>query len=196
MGQSRQQPFPFAQQQQQQQQQQQYYQQQQQQQFQNGGMLMGMHPGQMRGTAYMPPPGHPGMPRQLMMNDPNHRGFRNVPPTMVTRPPLKAPTPPYPTRARPDFRKTVGKSAGRGGKTRRQAETDEFPWNRQLDFIKAREALKIGDTWDFSVYDKATIEAMNATRARNGPVLAKQEMQITLKQSKPSHVPHILSCPC
>jgi hypothetical protein len=192
MGQPRQQPFPFAQQQQQQQQQH-YYQHQQQQQFQNGGMVMGMHPGPMRGTSYMPQ-GHPGIPRPLMMNDPNNRGFRNAPPTMVTRPPLKAPTPPYPTRERPDFRKTVGKSAGRGGKTRRQAETDEFPWNRQLDFIKAREVLKTGDTWDFSAYDKATIEAMNATRLRNGPVLAKQEMEITMKQSKPLHIPHILSC--
>ena len=191
VGQPRQPPFPFAQQQQQQQQQ--YYHQQQQH-HQNGGMPMGMHPGPMRGTTYMPAQGHPGMPRQLMVNDPNNRGFRNAPPTIITRPPLKGPTPPYPTRTRPDFRKTVGKSAGRGGKTRRQAETDEFPWNRQLDFIKAREALKTGTPWDMSVYDKNTIASMEATRSRNGPVLAKQEMQITMKQSKSLHVPHTLDC--
>jgi hypothetical protein len=194
MGQPMQQPSTFAQHQhhqqhQQQQQHQHYYQQQQQ--FQNGGMLMGMHPGPMRGTTYMPPQGHPGMPRQLLMNDPNTRGFRNAPPTMITRPPLNGPTPPYPTRERPDFRKTVGKSAGRGGKTRRQAETDEFPWNRQLDFIKAKAEMKTDPTWDYSAYEKTTIENMNATRARNGPVLAQLELGITMKQSKSLHVPPV-----
>jgi hypothetical protein len=194
MGQPMQQPPTFAQHQhhhQQQQQQQQYYQQQQ---FQNGGMLMGMHPGPMRGT-YMPPQGYPGMPRQLMMNDPNTRGgFRNAPPTMITRPPLNGPTPPYPTRERPDFRKTVGKSAGRGGKTRRQAETDEFPWNRQLDFTKAKADMKTDPTWDYSVYDKTTIDSMNGTRAKNGPILANLELGITMKQSKVLHLPLGLSC--
>jgi len=201
MGQPMQQPPTFAQhqhqhhQQQQQQQQQQYYQQQQQQQFQNGGMLMGMHPGPMRGTPYMPPQGYPGMPRQLMMNDPNTRGgFRNAPPTMITRPPLNGPTPPYPTRERPDFRKTVGKSAGRGGKTRRQAETDEFPWNRQLDFTKAKADMKTDPTWDYSVYDKTTIASMNGTRAKNGPILANLELGITMKQSKSLRFQPGLSC--
>jgi hypothetical protein len=195
MGQPRQQPFPFAPHQHHQQQQQHYYQQQQhQQQFQNGGMLMGMHPGPSRGMTYMPPQGQPGMPRQLMMNDPNNRGFKNAPPTMITRPPLKAPTPPYPTRARPDFRKTVGKSAGRGGKTRRQAETDEFPWNRQIDFIKARDSMKADATWDYSVYDKTTLDDMARTRARNALVFAKLEKGITMKQSTLLHVPPDLSC--
>ena len=194
IGQSRHQPFPFAQQQQQQH----YYQQQQQ--LQNGGMLMGMHQGPMRGTTYMPQvqQAMPGMPRQLMMNDPNNRSFRSVPPTMITRPPPKAPTPPYPTRTRPDFRKTVGKSAGRSGKTRRQAETDEFPWNRDLDFIKARVASKTEATWDYSAYDEATIANMKATRERNEPVVAALERDITMKQSKLLYFPpkpsvHILT---
>ena len=148
---------------------------------------MGMHPGPMRGTTYMPQgqQAMPGMPRPLMMNDPNNRNFRSVPPTMITRPPPKAPTPPYPTRARPDFRKTVGKSAGRSGKTRRQAETDEFPWNRPLDFIKARVASKTEATWDYSAYDESTLADMTRTRAHNEPVVAELEREITMKQSKP-----------
>lgn len=186
IGQPRHQPFPFAQQQQQQQ----LYYNQQQHHLQNAGMPMGMH---MRGMPYMPPQVQPGMARPLMMNDPNNRGFRSVPPTMITRPPLKAPTPPYPTRARPDFRKTVGKSAGRSGKTRRQAETDEFPWNRPLDFLKARVASKTEATWDYSVYDKATLADMAATRLRNEPVVADLERDITMKQSKRLRIPPYLN---
>lgn len=96
--------------------------------------------------------------------------------------PLKAPTPPYPLRDRPDQRKTVGK-AGRG-KTRRQAEADEFPWNRDLDFIAARDALQSKDSWDLSVYDQAMLDEMERVRVRNKPVVEVLEEEITAKQSK------------
>jgi hypothetical protein len=106
--------------------------------------------------------------------------------------PLKAPTPPYPLRERPDQRKTVGK-AGRG-KTRRQAEADEFPWNRQLDFIAARDALQSKDTWDMSVYDAAMLAEMTETRKRNGPVVTVLEDEITAKQSKSVPHPELNEC--
>lgn len=125
------------------------------------------------------------MPRKLKINVAD-RGNKEA--TLQIPVPLNAPTPPYPTRDRPDQRKTVGK-AGRG-KTRRQAEADEFPWNRQLDFIAARDALQVKDTWDMSVYDAAMLAEMTETRRRNGPVVTVLEDEITAKQSKSVPHPH------
>lgn len=118
-------------------------------------------------------------PRKLKINvaDRSHRDQALQVPL-----PLKAPTPPYPLRERPDQRKTVGK-AGRG-KTRRQAEADEFPWNRQFDFNVAKEASQSKDSWDLSVYDQAMLDEMERTRVRNKPVVEVLEDEITAKQSK------------
>jgi hypothetical protein len=165
------------------------------QQYQNGGLPAGPHPGQpIRGPPYpmpgqMPPQPIPplrsnmGLPakaqRKLKINVAD-RGHREQ--ALQVPLPLKAPTPPYPLRDRPDQRKTVGK-AGRG-KTRRQAEADEFPWNRDLDFIAARDALQSKDTWDLSVYDQAMLDEMERCRVRNKPVVEVLEEEITAKQSK------------
>ena len=163
--------------------------------YQNGGLPAGLHSGQpSRGPLYpmpgqMPPqpilplrsnmvrPAKP--PRKLKINVADHGHKEQASPAPL---PLKAPTPPYPTRDRPDQRKTVGK-AGRG-KTRRQAEADEFPWNREMDFIAARDASQDKDSWDDSVYDPAMLAEMARTRVRNEPVVAVLEDEITAKQSK------------
>lgn len=160
--------------------------------YQNGGHPAGLHSGQpLRGPVYpmsgqMPPqpiqPLRSNMappakaPRKLKISVANRESAVQAPL------PLKAPTPPYPTRDRPDQRKTVGK-AGRG-KTRRQAEADEFPWNRQLDFIAARVASQSKDSWDDSVYDAEMLAEMARTRVRNEPVVAVLEDEITAKQSE------------
>lgn len=122
-------------------------------------------------------------PRKLKINvsGPHSRGQKIGESSPAAPPPLQAPTPPYPARARPDPRKTVGK-VGRG-KTRRQAEADEFPWNRQLDFIQARIASKSKDTWDDSVYDPKMVAEMARTRVRNEPIVAELEKEISEKQS-------------
>lgn len=169
--------------------------------YQNGGLPAGPHPGQApRVPPYhmpgqMPPQPIPPLksnmgpptktPRKLRISV-GDRGHRDQ--ALQAPLPLKAPTPPYPLRERPDQRKTVGK-AGRG-KTRRQAEADEFPWNRQLDFIAARDALQVKDTWDMSVYDAAMLAEMTETRRRNGPVVTVLEDEITAKQSKSVPHPH------
>ena len=75
-------------------------------------------PGHMQQQALRPNMGqsHGGpakAPRKLKINV-GERG--NKEPTLQIPVPLKAPTPPYPTRARPDLRKTVGK-VGRPGST-------------------------------------------------------------------------------
>lgn len=123
-----------------------------------------------------PPVGPVVKPRKLKINGP---AVRRESQAAV---PLTAPTPPYPARDRPDQRKTVGK-AGRG-KVRRQAEADEFPWNRDLDFLSARDALQTKDSWDDSVYDAAMLAEMAEVRKNNEPVVAKLEDEITAKQSK------------
>ena len=165
------------------------------QQHQNGGLPTGLYPGQqLRGAPYpmsgqMPPQPIPPLrsnmgppakvPRKLKISVADRANREQATQAPL---PLKAPTPPYPTRDRPDQRKTVGK-AGRG-KTRRQAEADEFPWNRQLDFIAARVASQSKDSWDDSVYDPAMLAEMARTRVRNEPVVAVLEDEITAKQSK------------
>jgi hypothetical protein len=163
--------------------------------YQNGGLPTGLHSGQPPRVPPYPMPGQmppqpiPPLrsnmgppaktPRKLKINVAD-RGHRDQ--TLQAPLPLKAPTPPYPLRERPDQRKTVGK-AGRG-KTRRQAEADEFPWNRNLDFLAARAALQSEDSWDLSVYDKTMLEEMARTRVRNEPVVLVLEEEITAKQSK------------
>lgn len=118
---------------------------------------------------------------KLTVGDPLHGGtkVKMAPPAL---PALKAPVPPYPVRTRPDTRRTVGK-AGRG-KIRRQAEADEFPWNRELDFVQAKNDAKENDPWDYSVYDRNMLAAMARTRVRNEPVVDVLEKEISEKQSR------------
>lgn len=171
----------------------------------HGNAPVAVHPGQAMRTPPYPTPGQ--MPQQAFQpinprngaQGPAAKGPRKVKVTLAesTRrtskpnealssapPPLKAPTPPYPIRERPDPRKSVGK-VGRG-KTRRQAEADEFPWNRQLDFIQGRIDSKSKDTWDGSAYDPKMLEEMARTRVRNAPIVAQLEKLISEKQSKSS----------
>lgn len=181
MGQPTPQPMPFTQQQQ------------HHHHHPNGNVTMPMHrpppypmPNQIPFQGHRPIKTEPGgsakAPRKLKINVAGPRSQRPSDSSPAAPPPLVAPTPPYPARARPDPRKTVGK-AGRG-KTRRQAEADEFPWNRQLDFIQARIASKSKDTWDDSVYDPEMVAEMARTRVHNEPIVAELEKEISEKQSK------------
>jgi hypothetical protein len=160
--------------------------------YHTGPLPAGMQPGiPFRGPSYYTPGQMP--PQALQPLRSNMGPQQGAPVKIAARKPkanvvdpvpvpLKAPTPPYPTRDRPDQRKTVGKASR--GKTRRQAEADEFPWNRQFDFPAAKIASLSPDYWDDSVYDKAMLDEMDATRVRNKPVVAVLEDDITAKQSK------------
>lgn len=61
--------------------------------------------------------------------------------------------------------------ASKGGRRsmRRPAEAEEFPWNRDIDFKSAKKNAR----WDESIYDPATLKAMEDTRARNEAVIAR-----------------------
>ena len=169
--------------------------------YQNGGMPAGQHSGHpLRVPPYpmsgqLPPQPIPTLrsnmgppakiPRKLKINVAD-RGHRDQ--ALQAPLPLKAPTPPYSLRERPEQRKTVSK-AGRG-KTRRQAEADEFPWNRQLDFLKARIDSQSESSWDVSVYDAEMLAEMDRTRTHNKPVVEVLEDEITAKQSKSTSYIH------
>ena len=97
------------------------------------------------------------------------------------------PTPPYETRLKPTERSAGNKSGRRN--QRRQAEAETFPWNRELDFKAAR----ANAAWDESIYDRATLEGMEATRVKNEPIIGmidneETERQRTYRELPPSYV--------
>lgn len=65
---------------------------------------------------------------------------------------------------------------------RRPAEAAEFPWNRDLDFI----AAKNNATWDENIYDPATLTSMEQTRERNEAVIARIDQAESERQRKSS----------
>ncbi|KAF2214906.1 hypothetical protein CERZMDRAFT_82799 [Cercospora zeae-maydis SCOH1-5] len=110
---------------------------------------------------------------------------------MTGTPPPPAPIPPYPARTKPDEAQRPAKRAPRGsnkaGKRpqRRQAEAEEFPWTRQIDFPKAKENV----TWDDKIYEAATLNDMEDTRRHNmhlieGVDSRLQEMQRQARNAK------------
>lgn len=94
---------------------------------------------------------------------------------IATTPPPPPPTPPYELRQKPKER--VGKNAPRKG-ARRQAEAEEFPWTRQIDFA----AEKARATWDDSVYDPVALREMDATRARNVAIIDELDAKVQVQQ--------------
>ena len=94
----------------------------------------------------------------------------------VASPPPPPPTPPYEKRLKPTERKVVNKSGRRN--MRRQAEAEIFPWNRKLDF----KATRANATWDDSIYEKATLAGMAATRAKNEAVIERIDGEENEKQ--------------
>lgn len=61
---------------------------------------------------------------------------------------------------------------------RKQAEALDFPWQRKMDFYKARAEA----TWDDSGYDKDILDAMTAVRQKNMPIISKLDDELSEKQ--------------
>lgn len=74
--------------------------------------------------------------------------------------------PPYEKREKPADRHPKPKF-GRRNSTKRQAEAEDFPWNREIDFV----AAKRDADWDDSIYDDARLADMAVTRAKNKSVV-------------------------
>ncbi|KAF7195497.1 hypothetical protein HII31_03091 [Pseudocercospora fuligena] len=92
------------------------------------------------------------------------RGKKETP--IATTPPPPPPTPPYEVRTKPsETRKGPIKTSRKPA--RRQAEAEEFPWTRQLNFREE----KAKATWDDSIYDPVILREMQATRERNAPII-------------------------
>ncbi|EME49310.1 hypothetical protein DOTSEDRAFT_49600 [Dothistroma septosporum NZE10] len=158
---------------------------------------MAVHPGQPGHPQYA----HPGMgrpvgpPQQMAYVIPQPYGGNMTSPTnfphvehpkpmrprakkespIATTPPPPPPTPPYELRQKPKER--VGKNAPRKG-ARRQAEAEEFPWTRQIDFA----AEKAQATWDDSVYDPVALREMVATRLRNVAIIDELDAKVQEQQ--------------
>ncbi|KAK0257619.1 hypothetical protein LTS09_007667 [Friedmanniomyces endolithicus] len=86
------------------------------------------------------------------------------------------PTPPYDVRDRPAERKTYSKA----GK-RKQAEPDEFPWNRQIDFVREKD-VPAHLRWDIRDYNPHILDAMAVVRSHNAPIIHKIDKELAEKQ--------------
>ncbi|KAK5120210.1 hypothetical protein LTR85_006416 [Meristemomyces frigidus] len=128
-------------------------------------MQYGMPPGMPPGMQQMPGPGHVSKPVRRKKETP-------LPPT----PPPPPPTPPYNVRQRPIPRKEFNKTGKRN--MRKQAEALDFPWQRKLDFYKARDEAK----WDDSGYDRDILDGMTAVRQKNMPIITKLDDELAEKQ--------------
>ncbi|KAK5136326.1 hypothetical protein LTR08_003699 [Meristemomyces frigidus] len=120
------------------------------------------------------PPGMQQVPAQTFSSNKVARRRKSspLPPTISAGPP----TPPYQVRQRPAARKEFNKTGGRN--MRKQAEALEYPWQRRLDFQKA----KTEATWDESNYDKGVMDTMDAVRERNMPVVKRLDEALAEKQ--------------
>ena len=79
--------------------------------------------------------------------------------------------------------KVTNKSARRNG--RKQAEADDLPWARDMDFKEAR----ANATWDDSIYDPKTLAAMEAVRTHNAAVITQLDGKIAEQQRKETSIP-------
>ncbi|TKA77257.1 hypothetical protein B0A55_06137 [Friedmanniomyces simplex] len=89
------------------------------------------------------------------------------------------PTPPYPVRDRPAERKKFNKTGKRN--VRKQAEAEEFPWHRELDFMALKHVLPL-HRWNTNEYDPNILDAMAAVRVQNGPIILKIDQELADKQ--------------
>lgn len=103
-------------------------------------------------------------------------------------PPPPPPTPPYPNRERPIPRKEFNKSGKKN--MRKQAEAEDFPWHRKLDFYKERGEAK----WDDSGYDPAVLDAMAAVREKNMPIITRLDEELSEKQRKQRRLSYTQRC--
>ena len=92
----------------------------------------------------------------------------------------RPPTPPYETRTKPPERKAVIKPTRKNQNKKTEAEV--LPWNRDIDFKKAR----VNAVWDDSIYDESMLADMAATRAKNNKIIEKIDGEETERQSRHS----------
>ncbi|KAK3623893.1 hypothetical protein LTR56_021349 [Elasticomyces elasticus] len=139
-----------------------------------------MHP-QQQMQPMQPMQPYPNMPVPAQSMSPDHdqrmsggrmKKVKDLPP---------GPTPPYAVRERPAERKKFNKTGKRN--LRKQAEAEEFPWHRQIDFDSLKavpEALR----WDISEYDQNVLNEMVKVRTSNIPLINKIDADLADKQKK------------
>ncbi|KAK4506851.1 hypothetical protein PRZ48_000584 [Zasmidium cellare] len=135
------------------------------------GMQHGWPPGHMVHPTNFPTPLEQPKPRK-------GKERREISPPASTPPP-PPPTPPYALRKKPlDKKATVSTSKAGRKSARRQAEAEEFPWTRELNFAEEKANAK----WDDGVYDAETLQVMEATRQRNVPIIDELDAKVQEQQ--------------
>ncbi|KAK4552789.1 hypothetical protein LTR86_010123 [Recurvomyces mirabilis] len=146
-------------------------------QHQHTHQQMQMQPNQMGPPQPMPPSyGHNQARPPVSLRAPKPK--KATPQPATTPPP--APVPPYSRCERPGKSEPRYGGATKTGKrgARKQAEAEEFPWHRALDFVKERDDA----TWDESKYDKTIMEQMSIVRRLNVPVIIAIDDELAEKQ--------------
>ncbi|KAI5369967.1 hypothetical protein Slin15195_G008450 [Septoria linicola] len=149
------------------------------------GVPLGTYVGHPVPSPYGPPMPVPGQASGPPPPKPPKKQREKKETPVTGTPPPPAPTPPYAVRTKPAEMQNKPKrqpraSNSKNGKrpVRRQAEAEEFPWTRQMNFPEEKERAK----WDDTIYDPATLNAMANVRAHNIPLMDTidarlQEMQ-------------------
>ncbi|KAK5709663.1 hypothetical protein LTR17_019599 [Elasticomyces elasticus] len=139
-----------------------------------------MHP-QQQMQPMQPMQPYPNMPVPPQSMSPDHdqrmsggrmKKVKDLPP---------GPTPPYAVRDRPAERKKFNKTGKRN--LRKQAEAEEFPWHRQIDFDSLK-AVPEAQRWDISEYDQNVLNEMVKVRTANIPLINKIDADLADKQKK------------
>ncbi|KAK5678924.1 hypothetical protein LTS10_008579 [Elasticomyces elasticus] len=136
-----------------------------------------MHP-QQQMQPMQPYPSMP-VPPQSMSPDHDQRMSGGRVKKVKDLPP--GPTPPYAVRDRPAERKKFNKTGKRN--LRKQAEAEEFPWHRQIDFDSLK-AVPEAQRWDISEYDQNVLNEMVKVRTANIPLINKIDADLADKQKK------------
>lgn len=147
------------------------------------GMQHGWPPGHMVPHTNFPAPLEQPKPRSVPLHYMKRHGAnilyskgkekKEITPVNSTPPP-PPPTPPYAMRKKPVEKKSGSTSKAGRKNARRQAEAEEFPWTRDLNFPE----VKAKANWDDGVYEAETLQKMEATRQRNVPVIDELDARV------------------
>ena len=94
---------------------------------------------------------------------------------------MRVPSPPYEKPEKPIERLVVNKSGRKN--MRRQAEAEEFPWHREMDFRQAREDA----SWDDGIFNPVTLQNMEMTRKANERYMKRVDTEETDRQRRFDH---------
>ncbi|KAK5112125.1 hypothetical protein LTR62_004468 [Meristemomyces frigidus] len=129
--------------------------------------------GPLPSHSVIPPPGHAHARAALV---PKGRKKKDTPQPIATLSPPRIP--PFEKLERPAGpEKRVAATTSKRG-ARKQAECEEFPWHRDLDFV----VEKANATWNEGFYEPSILNQMSMIRALNVPIIIAIDEELAEKQ--------------